>query len=79
MDQLRPELSDVELIELCMVVGHYEMLGMTLNALAVEPTCSGVARRPRLAPGTEVHATATARAKDTMRRGPAKASTGVVS
>ena len=37
VDQLRPELSDVELIELCMVVGHYEMLGMTLNALAVEP------------------------------------------
>ena len=40
-DQLRPELSDVELIELCMVVGHYEMLGMTLNALAVEPDVFG--------------------------------------
>ncbi len=36
-DQLRPRLSDVELIELCMLVGHYEMLAMTLNALAVEP------------------------------------------
>ena len=30
-------LSDTELIELPMLVGHYEMLAMTLNALAVEP------------------------------------------
>jgi len=29
-------LSEVELIELCMLVGHYEMIAMTLNALAVE-------------------------------------------
>ena len=35
--ELRPLLSDQELIELCMLVGHYEMLAMTLNALAVEP------------------------------------------
>ena len=35
--QLRPLLSDQELIELCLLVGHYEMLAMTLNALAVEP------------------------------------------
>jgi AhpD family alkylhydroperoxidase len=35
--ELRPLLSDAELIELCMLVGHYEMLAMTLNALAVEP------------------------------------------
>lgn len=35
--RLRPELSDAELIELCMLVGHYEMLAMTLNALAVAP------------------------------------------
>jgi AhpD family alkylhydroperoxidase len=34
---LRPLLSDEELIELCLLVGHYEMLAMTLNALAVEP------------------------------------------
>jgi alkylhydroperoxidase family enzyme len=34
---LRPLLSDAELIELCLLVGHYEMLAMTLNALAVEP------------------------------------------
>lgn len=30
-------LSDAELIEVCMLVGHYEMLAMTLNALAVQP------------------------------------------
>jgi alkylhydroperoxidase family enzyme len=34
---LRVELSDVELIELCMLTGHYEMLAMTLNALRVQP------------------------------------------
>jgi 4-carboxymuconolactone decarboxylase len=30
-------LSDVQLIELCMVVGHYEMLAMTLKSLGVVP------------------------------------------
>lgn len=35
--RLRPELSDAQLIELCLVVGHYEMLAMTLNALRVQP------------------------------------------
>jgi AhpD family alkylhydroperoxidase len=35
--QLRPLLSDEQLIELCLLVGHYEMLAMTLNSLAVEP------------------------------------------
>jgi alkylhydroperoxidase family enzyme len=34
---LRPAYSDAELIELCMLAGHYEMLAMTLNALAVQP------------------------------------------
>lgn len=29
-------LTDAELIEICMLVGHYEMLAMTLNALAVQ-------------------------------------------
>jgi AhpD family alkylhydroperoxidase len=33
---LRAHLSDVELIELCMLAGHYEMLAGTLNALRVE-------------------------------------------
>jgi AhpD family alkylhydroperoxidase len=35
--ELRPLLNDQELIELCMLTGHYEMLAMTLNALCVEP------------------------------------------
>jgi alkylhydroperoxidase family enzyme len=44
--ELRPLLDDRELIELCMLVGHYEMLAMTLNALAVEPD-RGPGRPPR--------------------------------
>jgi alkylhydroperoxidase family enzyme len=36
-EQLRAQLSDVQLIELCMLVGHYEMLAMTLNSLRVRP------------------------------------------
>jgi alkylhydroperoxidase family enzyme len=36
-ESLRRGLSDVQLIELCLLVGHYEMLAMTLNSLAVEP------------------------------------------
>jgi alkylhydroperoxidase family enzyme len=35
--ELRGQLSDPELIELCMLVGHYEMLAMTLNSLGVQP------------------------------------------
>jgi AhpD family alkylhydroperoxidase len=34
---LRPLFDDEQLIELCMLVGHYEMLAMTLNSLQVEP------------------------------------------
>jgi len=36
-NRLRPLLSDEDLIELCLLVGHYEMLAMTLNSLEVEP------------------------------------------
>ena len=35
--RLRAAMSEVELIELCMLVGHYEMLAKTLNSLRVEP------------------------------------------
>jgi alkylhydroperoxidase family enzyme len=35
--RLSGTFGDVELIELCMLVGHYEMLAMTLNSLRVEP------------------------------------------
>jgi AhpD family alkylhydroperoxidase len=47
--ELRPLLSDAELIELCMLVGHYEMLAMTLNSLAVEPDPLASGPPPRLA------------------------------
>ena len=35
--RLARQLDQVRLIELCMLVGHYEMLAMTLNSLGVEP------------------------------------------
>jgi AhpD family alkylhydroperoxidase len=35
--QLAVQLDEVRLIELCMLIGHYEMLAMTLNSLGVEP------------------------------------------
>ena len=47
--ELRPLYSDRELIELCMLVGHYEMLAMTLNALGVQPDRLGRGQPPRLA------------------------------
>jgi alkylhydroperoxidase family enzyme len=34
---LADELTDSELIEVCFVVGHYEMLAMSLNSLGVQP------------------------------------------
>jgi AhpD family alkylhydroperoxidase len=45
--ELKSFLSDVELIELCLLVGHYEMLAMTLNSLRVQPD-SLPDRPPRL-------------------------------
>ncbi len=33
---LRPELSDRDLIELCLLAGHYEMLAGTINSLGIE-------------------------------------------
>jgi AhpD family alkylhydroperoxidase len=35
--ELRPLLREDELIELCMLAGHYEMLAMTLNTLRIAP------------------------------------------
>lgn len=35
--RLADQLDEVRLIELCMLIGHYEMLAMTLNTLRVEP------------------------------------------
>jgi NAD(P)-dependent dehydrogenase (short-subunit alcohol dehydrogenase family)/alkylhydroperoxidase family enzyme len=34
---LSAELSPRKLIELCMLIGHYEMLAMTINSLRIEP------------------------------------------
>lgn len=45
---LRQLLSDPQLIELCMLVGHYEMLAMTLNSLAVAPDPPPAGRQARL-------------------------------
>jgi AhpD family alkylhydroperoxidase len=35
--ELAAELDEVRLIELCMLIGHYEMLAMTLTSLRVQP------------------------------------------
>lgn len=40
-------LDDRELVELCMLVGHYEMLAMTLNALRVQPDTLRAGPPPR--------------------------------
>lgn len=37
VELLADELSDRQLIELCLLVGHYEMLAMLLNTKDVEP------------------------------------------
>jgi AhpD family alkylhydroperoxidase len=34
---LREHLDDRNAIELCLLVGHYEMLAMTINALGIQP------------------------------------------
>jgi AhpD family alkylhydroperoxidase len=44
---LAAELRDVELIELCMLVGHYDMLAMTLNALRVQQDAAPLAAQSR--------------------------------
>ncbi len=46
-DALAAELGERELIELCMLIGHYEMLAMTLNALRVQPDRASSRPPPR--------------------------------
>ncbi|HEY2770973.1 MAG TPA: SDR family NAD(P)-dependent oxidoreductase [Solirubrobacteraceae bacterium] len=36
-ERLAAEFTDVELIELCMLIGHYEMLAMAINSLGIVP------------------------------------------
>jgi alkylhydroperoxidase family enzyme len=43
-EALAAELQPRQLIELCLLVGHYEMLAMTLNSLGVEPEPSALRR-----------------------------------
>jgi alkylhydroperoxidase family enzyme len=43
-DTLTRELTEHQLIELCILVGHYEMVAMALNTLGVEPEPSARAR-----------------------------------
>jgi alkylhydroperoxidase family enzyme len=45
---LAVELGEEELIELCLLIGHYEMLAMTLNALRVQPDAKSISNRPWL-------------------------------
>jgi AhpD family alkylhydroperoxidase len=52
-DELRPLMSDPELIELCLLIGHYEMLAMTLNALRVAPDVLPTGPPTRLARGLQ--------------------------
>jgi len=44
--ELAAELDEPRLIEFCLLVGHYEMLAMTLKALRVQPDPAPVGRRP---------------------------------
>jgi len=50
--QLSSGLDEREVIELCMLVGHYEMLAMTLNSLGVEPEPPALAALDRSAQQT---------------------------
>lgn len=40
-EELAKAFTERELIELCMLVGHYDMLAMTLNSLRVQPDPPG--------------------------------------
>ncbi len=39
--ELSRHLTEPELIELCLLIGHYEMLAMTINSLRIEPDTFG--------------------------------------
>jgi AhpD family alkylhydroperoxidase len=47
-DELATVLTEPELIELCMLIGHYEMLAMTIRSLGIEPDPHPTRRPPRL-------------------------------
>jgi hypothetical protein len=37
--------AERQLIEVCLLIGHYEMLAVTLNTLGVQPECPTTAQR----------------------------------
>jgi NAD(P)-dependent dehydrogenase (short-subunit alcohol dehydrogenase family)/alkylhydroperoxidase family enzyme len=59
--ELRDQFSEVELIELCMLIGHYEMLAMTINSLQIEPDRSNGVPGPHPVAGRRVLITGAAR------------------
>jgi alkylhydroperoxidase family enzyme len=67
---LADELRDTELIEVCFVVGHYEMLAMSLNSLGVQPEPSAIraldARNARAADTLRTALAAARRLADTV-------------
>ena len=44
--RLASQLDERQLIELCLLVGHYAMLAMALNSLGVEPELTALSRLP---------------------------------
>jgi alkylhydroperoxidase family enzyme len=44
---LQAAYTEAQLIELCMLVGHYHMLAMTINTLGIEPDPPPTRRPPR--------------------------------
>jgi alkylhydroperoxidase family enzyme len=47
-ERLRPAYDDDQLIEICMLVGHYEMLAMTINSLQIQPDRPPARKPPRV-------------------------------
>jgi alkylhydroperoxidase family enzyme len=47
-ERLRSAYDDAQLIEICMLVGHYEMLAMTINSLEIQPDRPPTRKPPRV-------------------------------
>ena len=47
-EKLRSAYDDPQLIEICMLVGHYEMLAMTINTLEIQPDRPPTRKPPRV-------------------------------
>src|SRR5947209_7592423 len=53
-EELGAELSEVELIELVMLIGHYEMLAATIASLRIQPDETPPSRRRVLRPASDL-------------------------